>query len=162
FTEAVRLGEDRRRNPDFLAVCEMPDHVGRSVRCRSETCAELDQRLGFDPLDEMEQNVVEDLDLLFAEAVGIAQKQVGDPPQRLGPPFRRAVFERVLELVDDRNGRVRHFVCVMETRPEAHSITRPIRKRKRPGGKLMDLSISRFWRWPPPGERAVQLCAYAQ
>ena len=77
---------------------QAPDHFYGGVVDRSQRRAQLDERLGFDPLDQMDQNVIEDADLLLVELVGLAEKKVGNASQRFHSFFSSADLNGYLEL----------------------------------------------------------------
>ncbi len=63
---------------------------------------ELDQRRFFDLLGKQAQHVVEYADLFVIEAIGVVQKQVRYPPQRLHAAFRIALLDRGFKIVNER------------------------------------------------------------
>ena len=97
-----RLRQHRLRDRDVLVPGQAPDHLDRRSVDGSEAVAELDQRPALDTADQEAQHIVEDLDLLVVQPVGVVDKQVGDPPQRLGPVLQEIVLDRQFELGDER------------------------------------------------------------
>jgi hypothetical protein len=53
---------------------ETADYVNRRVVDGGEAFAQLDECLGFNPLDQVNQDVVENSDLLFIESVSLIKK----------------------------------------------------------------------------------------
>ena len=86
-------------------------HAGRRVGDRRDPAREFGQRLGLDLLDQGADDVVEQRDMVVVEAVGAVEKQRGDPPQRLGALFRRAVLHDVFELGKQRGGSTHYQTC---------------------------------------------------
>ena len=70
----------------------------RRIRHRREPAREFRQRLDLDFLDQVAHDVVEQRDVLVFEVHGAVEKQVGDPAQRLGPLFGRAVLDDLFQL----------------------------------------------------------------
>jgi hypothetical protein len=103
------MGQDWPGDRDLVVICELADELGRRFVDRRQTCAELRQRLVLDPLDQMDQDIIEYLNLLFVEPVGIIEKQIGDAPQRFDPLGRRSAFQRTFEFGDKRSRFAQRF-----------------------------------------------------
>ena len=58
----------------------------------------------FDARDQQAKHVVEDLDLVVAQAVSVMEEEIGDLPQGFDPFGRRAGSDGVFEFGDDRIG----------------------------------------------------------
>ena len=56
---------------------QLPDYFDRRVINRRQACAELHQRLGFDPLHQMDKHIVEDADLLFIQTIRFVEEKTG-------------------------------------------------------------------------------------
>jgi hypothetical protein len=69
---------------------------------RREAAAELGERLRFDSLDQVPENVVEDVDLLVGQPIRIGDKQISNAPQRIDALVFRSALDRFFQLDDKR------------------------------------------------------------
>ena len=97
-----RLRQHRPGDLDVLVARQAADGLDRRIVDRGEPAAELDQGLALDLADQEAQDVVEHLDLLVVQALGVVEEEVGHPPQRLDAVFQEVVFDRPFELGDER------------------------------------------------------------
>jgi len=95
-------GQDRPRDLDVLVPRQAADGLDRRIVDRGEPPAELDQGLALDLADQEAQDVVENLDLLVVQALGVVEEEVGHPSQRLDAVFQEVVLDRPFELGDER------------------------------------------------------------
>src|SRR3954471_23100528 len=79
----------------------MLDDFERRVVDRRQSGAEFGPGPAFDPADQHAQYLVEDLDLLFAEALAAMQEKIGHLTQGIDPLLRRATLNGVFEFGDD-------------------------------------------------------------
>ncbi|MGA8652998.1 MAG: hypothetical protein WB677_20715 [Xanthobacteraceae bacterium] len=68
---------------------------------RRETPAEFGQRLGFDSLDQVSENVVEHVDLLIVQPIGVRDEQVRNASQRVDALVFRPALNRLFQLEDE-------------------------------------------------------------
>ncbi|HMJ40756.1 MAG TPA: hypothetical protein VK522_00530 [Pseudolabrys sp.] len=94
--------------------------------------AEFGSRPAFNAGDKKTQHIVEDLDLILAEALRVMQEKIGHLPKGIDPLLRRAVPYGVFEFGDDGMiERLRHgcwAVCwtLQEFKPDnGHPDLRP-------------------------------------
>ncbi|HXW24813.1 MAG TPA: hypothetical protein VEK73_08715 [Xanthobacteraceae bacterium] len=99
--QARGLGQDRRGDHDLLAARETADHLRGRIVDRRQAGAQLRQRARFDPLDQVNQDIVEHADLRFVQSVGVAEKEVGDAPERFDALVLGAAFDGVFEFDDE-------------------------------------------------------------
>jgi hypothetical protein len=62
----------------------------------------LNERLGFDSPDEVDENVVENANLLFVELISLAKEKAGDTPEGVCPFFGGTASDRDLKLGEQR------------------------------------------------------------
>lgn len=80
----TRRGRQNRFGDDDVVVAGKPaHHLDGGVMNWRKTAAELGERPRFDSLDQVPENVVEDVDLLVGQPIGIGDKQISDAPQRI-------------------------------------------------------------------------------
>src|ERR1700719_938048 len=96
--KARGLRQNRRRYRDIVVSGELPNDVTWRLIDRCKAPAELLERFSLYPLDEVAKDVIEHIDLLIVERIGVGNKKVGDPPQRVDPLVLGAALDRVLKL----------------------------------------------------------------
>jgi hypothetical protein len=85
--ELRRSFQYRVGNCDVVVPRKSAQHLGRRVVDRRETVAKLGPRPRFDPLDQVSEDFIEDIDLLITEPIRIGNKEVGDTPQSVDAPI---------------------------------------------------------------------------
>ena len=100
--ETARLRQDWRRHGYIVIPGELPHHFEWCVIHRCETLAELGERATLDPLDQVVQDVVEHVDLLIVETIGVGDEKVGDAPQSVDAFVLGAAFDSALQFGDKR------------------------------------------------------------
>jgi hypothetical protein len=98
--EAVGLGENRSGDGDFLVASELADCLNGRLPDRRQGRTQLNERLGLDPLNEVNKHVIEHADLLFIEAVRVIEEKIGNAPESLYAFFRGASLNRIFEFGD--------------------------------------------------------------
>jgi hypothetical protein len=78
--------------------------IGWRIGDRRQTLADLYQRSGFNSLDQLNQNDIENTDLLFAQSIRFDQKKIGDLPEHGQPSFRRTALQRGIEFIEQAGG----------------------------------------------------------
>jgi len=102
---AVALGYQAVVNgdADIVVAGKLAHHLDGSVMDRRQTAAELGERLCFNSLDQVPENVVEDVDLLVGQPIRLGDKQISNAPQRIDAfVFRSVASDRLFQLDDKR------------------------------------------------------------
>ncbi len=86
----------------------MLDDLERGVIERCKPPREFGLRPRFDARDQQAEHVVEDLDLVVAETVSVAEKEIGNLPQGFHPLGRRTASDGIFEFGDNRVRRLLH------------------------------------------------------
>jgi hypothetical protein len=77
------------------------DNLAKSVLSfSSATFADLRKCSGFDSVDQLHHDIVENADLLIVQAIGFVREQVGDLPEHDSALFRRAALQRGVKIVE--------------------------------------------------------------
>jgi hypothetical protein len=99
---------------DFVVARETLDDPDRCFVDRRQVRAELDQCLGLDALDQMNQHLIENTDLLLIEAIRFLDKQSGDTPESFKPSFGLATLDGGFQFRNQgkRGSHVADFVVV--------------------------------------------------
>jgi hypothetical protein len=96
--QPARLRQDRLRHRNVVVAGELADDFDGRIVERSKPLTELRERFAFDPLDQMAQDIIEHVDLLVVEAIGIGDEQIGNAPQRIDALVLGAALNGVLQL----------------------------------------------------------------
>jgi hypothetical protein len=67
----------------FIVACHSLDHARGGVVERRQLPAEFRFFTGFDPGDEMTQNIIEHVNLIFAQALAVMQEKIREPEASL-------------------------------------------------------------------------------
>ena len=86
---------------DLVVPGEMLDDLERGVVERRQPLGKFGLRSRFDACDQEAEHVVEDLDLVVAEAFPVMEEQIGDLPQGFHPLGRRTASDGVFEFGDN-------------------------------------------------------------
>ena len=106
--QTARVGQYRAGDRDLIVPCQTLDHSRRSVFQRRNPLAQFGFDAGFDVSNQMTQDIVEDLDLFFAQPLAVIQKKIRDLSKGADAPRRRAASDGLLELGNDGNRLLRH------------------------------------------------------
>jgi hypothetical protein len=79
----------------------MLDHARGCVVERRQASAEFGFYPGFDPGDEMTQNIIEHPDLVFTQALAVMQEKIRYASKSCYPLLRRAAGDGFLKFIDD-------------------------------------------------------------
>ena len=115
--EAVRLRQHGAGHLDDVVERQRPDGLRRGDVDRGQPVGEQLLGRGFDVQHQALEHVVEQLDLLVGIIHRAAEKQVGDPAQRLHAPRDGAVCKRGLQFVEQvfgGNGRLQTHDSILE------------------------------------------------
>ena len=115
-------GRQNRLGHCYVVVPGQPPHdFDRRIVDWTEAPAEFRQRFTLDSLDQMSKDVIENVDLLIAEPIGIRDKQVGNAPQRFDALVLGAALDRVFQVGDKRLARI-HSVHLRTTTGSSASL----------------------------------------
>ena len=92
-----RFGDD-----DVVVAGKSAHHLDGGIMNWRKAAAELGERPGFDSLDQVPENVVEDVDLLVGQPIRIGDKQISDAPQRIDALVFRSALDRFFQLDNKR------------------------------------------------------------
>ena len=106
--EPAGIGQHVAGDLDLVVPGQMLDHLERRVVERRQPLRKFGLRPRFDARDQEAEHVVEDLDLVVAEAFPVIEEEIGDLPQGFHPLGRRAASDGVFEFGDDRVSRLLH------------------------------------------------------
>ena len=98
--QSAGIGQNRPGNFDFGMAGQFQRQIDRRVRNRRNAFADFRQRSGFDDLDQSNQDLIEDSDLLFVQAVRLAQEQIRDLPQHGSALFQGTAPQRNIEILE--------------------------------------------------------------
>ena len=103
--EALRQSEQGAGYGDVVVLRQLTHDTGRSIVHRRKLYRKLGACFGFDLGNQLAEDVVEKLNMIVIEVRGAIDKQIGDPLQRRGALFPRAVLQHVFQLRNKRSGR---------------------------------------------------------
>ncbi len=93
---------------DLVVPGQMLDHLERRVVERRQPLGEFGFGPRFDARNQEAEHLVEDLDLVVAEAFPVIEEKIRDLPQGFHPLGRRAASDGVFKFGDDRMSRLLH------------------------------------------------------
>src|SRR6185437_16078082 len=95
-----RAFQDRPSHRYVLVERKPADRLARDCACPAQVVAQYGQGRGVRSLHQAKENIVEQGDLTFAEAMSVSQKQLCHLPQYLGPALWQSAIESTFELRD--------------------------------------------------------------
>ncbi len=99
--EPAGIGKHIAGDLDLVVPGQMLDHLERRVVERRQPPGKFGLRPRFDACDQEAEHVVEDLDLVVAEAFPVIEEQIGDLPQGFHPSGRRAASDGIFKFGND-------------------------------------------------------------
>src|SRR5207237_1282691 len=87
--------------PSWLARSP-PDQHARCIDHQGQPLGELGARDQLGMRHEVDQDFVEEIDVIGPQTRGVLEEQVGDAAGSLGPPFRIAISDDLIESGDQR------------------------------------------------------------
>jgi hypothetical protein len=115
LVEARRLSQHRTGDGDVIVLGQPPHELDRRIRDWSEPVGELRLGAAFDFLDQAAEDIVEQADMVFVEAVRTGEKQRGNLPQHFAMLFGAAMEQRRFQFRNER-GKGRHHAGNTQTR----------------------------------------------
>ena len=106
--EPAGIGKHVAGDLDLVVPGQMLDHLERRVVERRQPLGEFGFGPRFDARNQEAEHLVEDLDLVVAEAFPVIEEEISDLPQGVHPLGRRAASDGVLKFGDDRMSRLLH------------------------------------------------------
>jgi len=83
--QAAGVGQNFAGDSDVVVPCKVLDHFEGGVVERRQALAEFGFRPAFNAGDQNTKHIVEDLDLIFAEAVAFMQEKIRHLPEGANP-----------------------------------------------------------------------------
>src|SRR6266481_3833380 len=99
--QAAGVGQDFAGHGDVVVPCKVLNDFEGGVVERRQALAEFGLRPAFNAGDQNTKHIVEDLDLIFAEAVAFMQEKIRHLPEGANPLLRGAVPDGVFEFGDN-------------------------------------------------------------
>ncbi len=99
-----RAAQQRTGDRYLVLARELPDQAAGRIVEDGEPLGQCRAHGKFAVRDEIDQDAVEQLDMIGPEIRSARQKQIGDPPRRLGAALGIAISDDLVEPGDQRHG----------------------------------------------------------
>ena len=97
-----RAAQQGTRDRDVVFARELPDQAARRIRQQRQPFGEIGARGDFGVRHKADQHAVKEVDMLGAEIRSPLQKQIRDPPRRVGTAFRIVTSDDLFKSGDQR------------------------------------------------------------
>ena len=102
FVDDGRPAQQRASNGNFVFVRELADEAARRIRQPRQPLGKISARFDFGVRDKTDQDTVEQIDMVGAEARCALQKQFADATRGVGAALGVATTDNVVEFRDQR------------------------------------------------------------
>jgi len=110
-SQDVGAGQHASGHCDFIIAREVLDYFKWRMFGRRQACTEFGPNPAFDSRDKNTQHLVEDFDLILAEALLVMQEKIGYPSKSRDPLLRRTAIYGVFEFTNE----IQHNVPQLQT-----------------------------------------------